>query len=154
MTPHEAIRQSLALSAAGLLDPAGERRVREHVRECPECAAELDAFAALSAGLSALPAPPPSPDLLAHTQAMITAELAAQADRRRGAILATAGGLFGWILLLAGWQTYRILTGNSGLLVWLVFSTIPSLLGAGAAAALLAGPAMTVTGRRLERNHL
>jgi len=146
MTPHEAIRQSLALSAAGLLDPAGERRVREHVRACPECAAMLDAFAALSAGLSALPAPPP-PHLLARTLGMLTAEVAAQADRRRGAILAAAGGLFGWILLLAGWQTYRILTGNSGLLVWLVFSTIPSLLGAGAVTALLGQ-------RRLERNLL
>lgn len=148
MTPHESIRQSLALSAAGLLDPAGERRVREHVRACPECAAALDAFAALSTGLSALPAPPPPPHLLARTLGMLTAELAAQADRRRGAILATAGGLFGWIMLLAVWQTYRILTGNSGLLAWLVFSTIPSLLGAGAVTALLA------RSRRLERNLL
>lgn len=148
MTAHEAIRQSLALSAAGLLDPAGERRVREHVRACAECAAELDAFAALSSGLSALPAPPPPPHLLARTQAMLSAEIAVQADRRRGAILAMAGGVFSWILLLGAWQTYRVLTGNSGLLVWLVFSTIPSLLGAGAAAALLAGR------RRLERNLL
>jgi anti-sigma factor RsiW len=148
MTPHATIRQSLALSAAGLLDPDGERRVREHVRACPECADELDAFAALSAGLSALPAPPPPAHLLARTLGMLTAELAVQADRRHGAILAMAGGLFGWILFLAVWQTYRVLTGNSGLLVWLVFSTIPSLLGAGAAAALLAGR------RRLERNLL
>jgi len=35
MTTHETIRQLLALSAAGLLDAADERRVREHVASAP-----------------------------------------------------------------------------------------------------------------------
>jgi len=59
MTPHEAIRPLLALSAGGLLDPDGERRVRGHILECPECAAHLNGLAALAAGLSAMPSPSP-----------------------------------------------------------------------------------------------
>ncbi len=54
MSDHEHVRQLLALSAAGLLDPAEERQVREHARQCAACAASLDEFAALSAALSAL----------------------------------------------------------------------------------------------------
>lgn len=48
---HEDIRDLMALSAAGLLDAAGERRVLEHARECPECAARLEEIGALARGL-------------------------------------------------------------------------------------------------------
>ena len=87
MTTHETIRQLLALSAAGLLDAADDRRVRQHVQECAECAAALDDLAALSADLCRLPAPMAPPDLLARTEARVAAELAAQAGLRHGALL-------------------------------------------------------------------
>ena len=70
MSDHESVRELLALSAAGLLDPGEERLVREHVRQCAACAAELDDYAALSAGLSALPAPQPPADLVSRTTAL------------------------------------------------------------------------------------
>ena len=59
MSDHESVRHLLALSAAGLLDAGEERLVREHASQCARCAAKLDAYATLSAGLSALPMPQP-----------------------------------------------------------------------------------------------
>ena len=47
----------LALSAAGLLEAAEERQVREHARECTACAASLESFGDLAMGLRQLPAP-------------------------------------------------------------------------------------------------
>ena len=148
MTTHETIRQLLALSAAGLLDAADERRVREHVRECAECAAALDELAAVSADLCRLPAPIAPPDLLARTEARVAAELAAQAGLRQGAMLAVGAGLFAWMAALAVWGLYRFLTGSAGWLAWLVLTTVPAYMAAGAVAVLFASR------RRLERSLL
>lgn len=145
MTFHENIRDLLALSAAGLLDPADERRVREHLRDCPDCAARADEFASLSVRLSALPAPLPPPGLAARTEARLVAELAAEADRRQGAILAAAAGLFAWVLTLATWYCYRTLA-DGGVLGWLAWSTGLASVAAPAAAGLLRSR------RRLERS--
>ena len=148
MTTHETIRQLLALSAAGLLEAADERRVREHVHECAECAAALDELAAVSADLSRLPAPMAPPDLLARTQARVAAELAAQAGLRHGALLAVGAGLFAWMATLAPWGLYQFLTGSAGWLAWLLLATVPAYTAAGAVAVLFASR------RRLERSIL
>ena len=148
MTTHETIRQLLALSAAGLLDAADERRVREHVRECAQCAAALDDLAAVSADLSRLPAPIAPPDLLARTEARVAAELAAQAGLRQGALLAVGAGLFAWMATLATWGLYRFFAGSAGWLAWLVLTTVPAYLTAGAVAVMFASR------RRLERSLL
>jgi len=148
MTPHETVRQLLALSAAGLLDAADERRVREHVRECAACAAALDDLAAVSADLCRLPAPIAPPDLLARTEARVAAELAAQAGLRHGALLAVAAGLFAWMTALGTWGLYRFFAGSAGWLAWLVLTTVPAYLTAGAVAVMFASR------RRLERSLL
>ena len=149
MTKHETIRQLLALSAAGLLDAGDERRVREHVRECSACATALDDLAAVSADLCRLPAPMAPPDLLARTQARVAAELAAQqAGLHHGAILAVGAGLFAWMAALATWGLYRFLAGSAGWLAWLVLTTVPAYMTAGAAAVMFASR------RRLERSQL
>jgi len=148
MTPHETLRQLLALSAAGLLDAADERRVRQHVRECAECAAALDDLAAVSADLCRLPAPIAPADLLARTELRVAAELSAQAGLRHGAMLAVGAGLFAWMAALAVWGLYRFLTGSAGWLAWLVLTTVPAYLAAGAVAVLFASR------RRLERSVL
>jgi anti-sigma factor RsiW len=148
MTTHETIRQLLALSAAGLLDAADERRVREHVHECAECSTALDELAAVSADLSRLPAPMAPPDLMARTQARVAAELAAQAGLGHGAILAVGAGLFAWMAALATWGLYRFLAGSAGWLAWLVLTTVPAYMTAGAAAVMFASR------RRLERSQL
>lgn len=125
MSDHESVRQLLALSAAGLLEIGEERVVREHAHQCVACAAELDEFAALAAGLCALPAPQPPAYLLGRTSAL----LAAEADRRQGAVLAGSAAIFAFALTLLIAQTLRILAGDSAALVWLGWASISSVLG-------------------------
>ncbi len=136
MTDHDLVRPLFALSAAGLLDAGGERRLREHTAACDACRAELEAFAQLAEGLRFMPSAMPPADLLARTQARVAAE----ADRREGARLATLAALSGAILLLSLAYVLR-----AGVVVWIAWSFIPSVLG-GAAALMLASR------RRLERS--
>ena len=142
---HENMQALLALSAAGLLEGDEERSVREHVRECGECAARLDELAACARALSSLPTPSPSADLVARTQALMSAEAAAIAERRRGAIVAVGAGLFAWVANLMTWAVYQLITGGisavvrpqlSGLIAWLALSTLTACIVAPAAAAL------------------
>ena len=143
MSDHESVSQLLALSAAGLLDAGEERLVREHVRQCARCAAKLEDYAALSAGLSALPCPLPLADLLSRTNTLVNAEL----DRRQGAALAGATAVFALAFALLMGQMLRILAGDSAALVWLVWALFSSVLGAGSALLL-------ASRRRLERSIL
>jgi len=117
--------QLLSLGAAGLLDPASERRLQEHVRECPECAAELEALSAIGSGLSAMPAPAPPPDLLARTQA----RLAVARERREAWQLSLAAALCAALLT----AVFCIeLEPYFGPLIWLAATLVPSLLGGSA----------------------
>ncbi|MFI4982610.1 MAG: zf-HC2 domain-containing protein [Nevskiales bacterium] len=141
MSDHESVRQLLALSAAGLLDAGEERLVREHARQCAACAAQLDEFASLSAGLSALPAPQPPTYLLART----TMLLAAEADRRQGAAFAAAAAIFALVLVLLIGQTLRMVAGDTAALAWLLWAVITSVFGAASALVL-------ASRRRLERS--
>lgn len=141
MSDHQSIRQLLALSAAGLLDAEEERLVREHVAVCAACAAELDSFAALSAGLAALPSPRPPAFLVARTAAL----MAAEADRRHGAIAAAAVAVFALIFVLLAGQALRTWWGDSAALAWLLWAAVTSVFGAAAALIL-------ISRRRLERS--
>ena len=141
MTDHELVRPLLALSAAGLLDADGERRLRAHAAICVACRADLEILAQLADGLRALPAAPAPSDLLARTQAMVAAE----ADHREGARLAAAAALVTCVLLLGLAVTLRTLLGASGALAWLAWSLIPSVLGGASAIAL-------ASRRRLQRS--
>ena len=140
MSEHESVRQLLALSAAGLLDAGEERLVREHARQCAACAAKLDDYATLSAGLSALPCPLPLPDLLRRTNSVVAAEL----DRRQGAAFAGAAAIFALAFVLLIGQTLRMVAGDSAALAWLVWAVISSMLGTASAIVL-------ASRRRLER---
>jgi len=147
MTPHENVRPLLALSAAGALEPAEERLVREHVRECAGCAAHLAELGELGGAIGALPVPQPPPAVVERTQALMAAELAGHAERRRSTLLAAGLGLFGWAMSLATWAVWRLLTGGAaaalrvdfeGVSAWVVWSTLTLLMAAPAAAALAA----------------
>jgi predicted anti-sigma-YlaC factor YlaD len=124
MSDHETVRQLLAFSAAGLLDASEDRLVREHARQCAACAAELDEFAGLSAGLSALPCPLPPADLLRRTSTL----LAAEADRRQGAVFAGSAAIFAFAFVLLMGQTLRVLVGDSAALAWLLWALVSSVL--------------------------
>ena len=141
MNEHESVRQLLALSAAGLLEASEERLVREHARQCAACAAKLDDYATLSAGLAALPCPLPLPDLLRRTNAVVAAEV----DRRQGAAFAAATGVFACVFVLLTCLTLRMVAGDSIALAWLGWALISSVLGAASAVVL-------ASRRRLERS--
>ena len=145
MSPCPSIAELLPLSAAGVLPAAEERAVREHVRECPACAARLEALGELARSLSAMPQPAVPPDLAIRTQARLAAELEAAADRRRGGFLALAGAALAWISWFGLWDLYRAVTeGFAALLrpqlpsLWicLAVSAIMAALAAPIAAAL------------------
>jgi hypothetical protein len=120
MSDHETVRQLLAFSAAGLLDASEDRLVREHARQCAACAAELDEFA----GLSALPCPLPPADLLRRTSTL----LAAEADRRQGAVFAGSAAIFAFAFVLLMGQTLRVLVGDSAALAWLLWALVSCVL--------------------------
>jgi hypothetical protein len=143
MSDHESVRQLLALSAAGLLDAAEERLVSEHARQCAGCAAKLDDYAALSAGLSALPCPLPLTDLLRRTNTLVAAEL----DRRQGAAFAGAAAIFAFVFVLLIGQTLRMVAGDTAALAWLLWAVISSVFGAASALVL-------ASRRRLERSNI
>jgi|ERR1051326_1943503 hypothetical protein len=140
MTPHDLIRPLLALSAAGLLDATDERSVREHVRDCAGCAAELDSFGALAEGLGSLPVPAPLPGLVARTEA----RLAADRDKREAQRLSIAAAACAGTLGIAACFQLEPYLGPA---VWFAATAIPTLLGAGAAAVL-------TSHRRLQRRPL
>ena len=141
MSEHDQVRDWLALSAAGLLECAEERRVREHMAQCSACAAEMEEYAGLSAGLRALPAPQPPAHLVTRTTALLLMET----DRRQGAYFAGGAAILVFILVFAAGATLRMLWGDSAALAWLLWATLSSLLGAAAALVL------TATRRRFER---
>jgi anti-sigma factor RsiW len=141
MSGHESVRQLLALSAAGLLDAGQERLVREHVGQCARCAAKLADYAALSEGLSALPCPLPLADLLRRTNSAVAAEV----DRRQGAVFAGVASIFALVFVLLIGLTLRIVAGDTAALVWLIWAVITSILGVASALVL-------ASRRRLERS--
>ncbi|SPE32635.1 conserved hypothetical protein [Candidatus Sulfopaludibacter sp. SbA3] len=143
---HEQIQPLLALSAAGMLDPAGERSVREHVRACPACAAQLETLAAVSAALTARPAPVPPTDLLLRTQARISLELAWMAERRRSVGIAAGAAAAAWVMNLATWEAIHVLWPElPGLVTWVALSALTACAAAPAALAMMAKR------RRMER---
>jgi anti-sigma factor RsiW len=141
MSDHESVRHLLALSATGLLDAGEERLVREHASQCARCAAKLEDYAALSAGLSALPCPLPLPDLLRRTNSLVAAEV----DRRRGAAVAGAVAIFAVAFVLLIGLALHTLVGDSAALAWFGWALVSSVLGAASAIVL-------ASRRRLERS--
>ncbi len=141
MSDHEAVRGLLALSAAGLLEPDEERLVREHACECGDCAAELEAYGSLAAGLSSMPAPRPAAYLVSRTAALVAAE----ADRRQGAVFAGGAAVFACVFVLLVGQMLRTVVSDDAALAWLVWASISSVLGAACALVL-------ASRRRLERS--
>src|SRR5262249_11120261 len=116
----------LPLSAAGLLDAAGEALLRRHVLECPHCAAQLESFAEIPAGLASLPAPAPPPDLIAA----VHLRLAADRDRRQAWRLSLAASACATSLTAAACFA---LQPDLGPLVWVAGLVVPGVLGAIAA---------------------
>jgi hypothetical protein len=109
---HDKIRELLALAAADALTSAEEKVVAEHVRSCIACANELEAWQPIASELRRLPTPQPSLWLVQATLARAEAKLIEQAEHdanRRLMILIVA---FSWLLTLASWPVFRVMSAR------------------------------------------
>jgi anti-sigma factor RsiW len=149
MNEHDAIREWLALAAAGALDPAEQRRLERHAAGCPACAAELEQLRDLAGALRRLPTPQPPATVVERARARALAAQAAAAERRWDRAVLAFLALVSWTVTLATWPIVRLVTG--GVLGWLDLRLNQlwiALLGYTALAWLTAGVAAVVLGLR------
>jgi len=146
MSEHEAMRELLALAAAGVLDAGDQRRLAAHGQECSACRRELEIWSAYADGLHALPQPPLPAQLVERTRARILQERATVADRRWDDLMLGALALFAWTVGLSFWFLLRVFTGGALMIMgtnlvqlgtWSVASTVLVWLTAAAAALAL-----------------
>ena len=103
---------NLGAYVLGALEPAERRRVEEHVRGCPTCAAELAEFRALPPLLATVrledldDAVTPSPDLFERVAAAAAADTARAARRRRFLVAAALLG----VVAVGGTTTWALRT--------------------------------------------
>lgn len=90
MTEHQRVHNLLTLAAAGVLTPSEERRVRQHLRHCEECQAELNGWNRLAGTLKGLPTPQAPPRLVLHTQRLV----------RHAAVVRQQAGSKLWLAIL------------------------------------------------------
>jgi len=142
---HEAIREMLALAAAGALDDTEARRVEEHAANCTECAAELERWQSLAGALRRVPTPQPSKELIARVRAQAEWKLVEEVERRREMRVMALLLMFSWTVLLVTWPVVRLVGGGAiswletslgSLWFWLSGYTLVGWLAAGVAVML------------------
>lgn len=142
---HEKIRSLLSLAASGALDSVEEVSVESHVRNCPECAAELEHWQALAGDLRRLPTPQLSPVVLQRTVALVR-EAQSAADERRATLKVLVPLLaLSWLSTIFSWPFFKLASSALSVLGihfepdWRVFAlfVVWTWLAAAVAAALL-----------------
>ena len=143
---HEKIRSLLSLAASGVLDSAEEMSVERHVRNCSECAAELEHWQALAGGLRRLPTPQLSPFVLQRTVALVREAQSAADERRATLRILTPLLALSWFSTIFSWPLFKLATGAFRVVFgihvepdWRVFAffVLWTWLAAGVAAAML-----------------
>ncbi|HXU19144.1 MAG TPA: zf-HC2 domain-containing protein [Verrucomicrobiae bacterium] len=142
---HEKLRSLLSLAASGALDPADEISVETHVRSCPECAAELEHWQALTGGLHRLPTPQLSPVVLQRTVALVREAQVARDERRATFKILAPILALSWLSTIFSWPLFELASEALRVLGihfepdWRVFAffMIWTWLAAAVAAALL-----------------
>ena len=114
---HDKLREQLSLAAAGALGADEEQRVLLHAETCAECADELAEWRSLAGGLRRLPTPQPRGEVVERAVARAAMRFAEEAEYRsnRKVLVFLVG--FAWILTLASWPVFRML--SAGVLDWL-----------------------------------
>jgi anti-sigma factor RsiW len=97
MKEHTTVQDLLALAAAGLLDPAEQRRVEEHLSHCEACQIEFDEWTRIAGALKELPTPQASYRLVVQTQRLL-AHAAALQGRQWNRVGLVCLVLFSWMV--------------------------------------------------------
>lgn len=147
LNEHDKVRELLPLAAAGTLDASEEARLAAHIRICPDCAAGLERWQQLGAGLRRIPTPQAPPALVSRTILAAQTHVARESDRRSERRIVTLVLVFSWMfvaiswplaqLLAHGWQSLVGFSFEHGWENFAVFTAFCWLAG-GAAAVLLA----------------
>lgn len=136
----------LALAAAGALEPAEQERVELHLQGCPECARRAEQWRALGDGVRDLPAPAPSPGLLARTRAAVERLQAGREERTWNRVALGFLIVFGWTLSGVAWLLLELVVGELATRIdrplgptaaWFVTYLVVGWVAAAAAAMLL-----------------
>lgn len=104
---HSAVRELLALAAAGVLDAAEQRRVDGHLARCEACRLEYRGLGRITKALQEQPMPQLPAGLLLATRRMLEARAQHQRERRRNHISLGVLAVLGWTTMLLNWPLLR-----------------------------------------------
>jgi anti-sigma factor RsiW len=116
MKEHDKLREELSLAAAGALRDDEEQRVLRHAESCADCAAELAEWQSITGGLRRLPTPQPRGEVVERAVARAAIRFAEEAEYRSNRKIMFSLVAFAWVLTLASWPVFRIVSG--GVLDW------------------------------------
>ena len=111
---HEKIRFLLSLAASGALDSTDEMSVANHVRTCPECAAEFEHWQALARGLRRLPTPQLSPIVLQRTMALVREAQVVKYERRTTLKILAPILALSWLSTIFSWPLFKLASSALG----------------------------------------
>jgi len=112
MDAHQEIRDLLTLAAAGALDAGGQRRLEDHLRQCPDCRAEFETWQRLTGAIKDMPTPQAPMGLVERTRRRMERQAATRAAQRRHRLLLVWLTVFAWTTTLLTWPLLRLLGGR------------------------------------------
>lgn len=149
MTDHGRWRELAVLAAAGALDAREQEEFAAHVAECAACAADLESWQELGSALRRLPTPHAPAELVARTQAQLTAWALQQSERKHNFRVMVWLILFGWTTTVAAWPVVKLVMDGAASWLDLRFvHTWYGLLGFTGLSWISAGIAAAVLGLR------
>jgi len=108
MSEHAEIRELLPLAAAGALDPAGQKQVEDHLRQCGDCRVELESWQRLTGALRAIPTPQAPPGLVERTRRQMEIRAASRAEQGQTRSLLLWLTVFAWISTFLTWPLFKL----------------------------------------------
>jgi len=114
MNEHADLRELLTLAAAGALDAAGQKRLEDHLRQCPDCRVELEGWQRLTGALRAMPTPQAPLGLVERTRRLMESRAAARAEQRQTRWVLLWLTLFAWLSTFLAWPLFRLFGDRVG----------------------------------------